>query len=70
MEFTDVELTENPTGEDHVTDNAGCSHDDGYALLQLVHILTDIGFIDTGMAPDVHVVTKRNHHLLDLWTAF
>jgi len=36
------------------------------SLPELVHILTDVGATDASVTLDVHVVTERNHNLLDL----
>ena len=50
----------------HIEDTTGSANNDLNALLQLGHVLTDIGPTDTGVAFDVHVVTESNDDLLNL----
>jgi hypothetical protein len=54
------------TTVDHVVDTAWGTDNDVDALLELGHILTDIGATNTSVALDVHVVTKSNNDLLNL----
>jgi len=56
---------EGPT-VDHVVDTTGSTDDDMNTLLQLAHVLTDVGPTDTRMAFDVHVVAESDDDLLDL----
>lgn len=54
------------TALDHVVDTAGGTNDDLGAVLESLHVLTDVGSTDTGMAVDVHEVTDGDDDLLDL----
>jgi len=54
------------TTVDHVKYTAWCTNDDLDTLLELGHILTDIGATNTGMAFDVHIVSESDDDLLDL----
>lgn len=54
------------TALDHVVDTAGGTNDDLGAVLEGLHVLTDVGSTDTGMAVDVHEVTDGDDDLLDL----
>lgn len=54
------------TALDHVVDTAGGTNDDLGAVLEGLHVLTDVGSTDTGMAVDVHEVTNGDDDLLDL----
>lgn len=51
---------------DHVVHTAGRAHDDLDAHLQAPHVLSQVGAANAGVAADVHVVAKRQHHFLDL----
>lgn len=51
---------------DHVEDTAGRADDDLDALLELSHVLTDVGTTNAGVAFDVHVVTEGDDDFLDL----
>jgi hypothetical protein len=51
---------------DHVLDTAWSSNDDLGAILQSLHILTDVGATDAGMAFDVHEVADCDNDLLNL----
>ena len=51
---------------DHIVDSTGSTDDDVNTLLQLAHVLTDVGSTDTGVAFNVHVVTESDDDLLDL----
>lgn len=51
---------------DHVVHTAGRAHDDLDAHLQAPHVLPQVGAANAGVAADVHVVAKRQHHFLDL----
>ena len=51
---------------DHIEDTSGSANDDLNTLLQLCHVLTDVGSANTGVTFNVHIVTKGNDDLLDL----
>jgi hypothetical protein len=51
---------------DHIVDTTGSTDDDVNTLLQLAHVLTDVGSTDTGVAFDVHVVAESDDDLLNL----
>lgn len=51
---------------DHIEDTPGGSDDDVNALLELGHILTDVGAADTNMAFDMHVITESDNDFLNL----
>lgn len=51
---------------DHVVDTAGGAHDDLGTILESLHVITDAGAANAGMALDVHEVTDGNDDLLDL----
>lgn len=51
---------------DHVEDTTGGTDDDVDALLELGHVLTDVGTTDAGVALDVHVIAEGDDDLLDL----
>lgn len=57
--------TKSPT-VDHVEDTTRRADDDVDTLLELGHVLTDVGTTDTCVAFDVHVVTEGDDDLLDL----
>jgi len=56
---------EGPT-VDHIVHSTGSTDDNLNALLQLGHVLTNVGPADTGVAFNVHVVTESDDDLLDL----
>jgi len=60
---------EDPT-LDHVVDTAGGTDHDLRAIMKSLHVLTDAGAADAGMAINVHVVTNGNDNLLDLLGKF
>lgn len=51
---------------DHVLDTAGCADDDLGTILEGLHVVTDAGATNAGMALDVHEVTDGDDDLLDL----
>lgn len=51
---------------DHVEDTTGGTDDDMDALLELGHVLTNVGATDAGMTFDVHVIAEGDDDLLDL----
>ena len=51
---------------DHIVHTTRSTDNDVNTLLQLAHVLTDVGPTDTGVTFDVHVVTESDHDLLDL----
>lgn len=54
----------------HILDTAGCADDNLGTVLQGLHIVTNTGATDAGMALDAHKVTNGNHYLLDLLGKF
>lgn len=54
------------TALDHVVDTARGTDDDLRAVLESLHIVTDAGAANAGVALDVHEVTDGNDDLLDL----
>lgn len=54
------------TALDHVVDTAGGTDNDLGAGAESVHILTDVGTTDTGVAVEGHEVTDGDNDLLDL----
>lgn len=64
--FGAQELTEVAAVE-HVKDAARRADDDVRRFeLQLLHLGTNIGAADAGVAGGPHVIAQRHHHLLDL----
>ena len=51
---------------DHVVDTAGGTDNDLRTLLEGLHVVSDAGAADTGVALDVHEVTDGDDDLLDL----
>ena len=51
---------------DHVVDTAGSTDNDLGAVLEGLHVVTDAGTTDAGVALDVHEVTDGDNDLLDL----
>ena len=51
---------------DHVVDTTGGANDNVDTLLQLAHILTDVGSTDAGVTFYVHVVSESDDDLLNL----
>lgn len=51
---------------DHVLDTAGCADNDLGAVLEGLHVVTDGGAANAGVALDVHEVTDGDNDLLDL----
>jgi hypothetical protein len=51
---------------DHVVDTAGSADDDLGAVLEGLHVVTDAGATNAGVALDVHEVTDGDDDLLDL----
>jgi len=51
---------------DHVVDTSGSADNDLGAVLEGLHIVTDAGATDAGVAGDVHEVTDGDDDLLDL----
>lgn len=54
------------TALDHVVDTSGGTDDDLGAILESLHVLTDIGTTDTCVALDGHEIANSDHDLLDL----
>ena len=54
------------TAVDHIEHTTRGADDDLDTLLELGHVLTDVGTADTSVALDVHVVAEGNDDLLDL----
>jgi hypothetical protein len=54
------------TALDHVLDTAGSADDDVGAVLEGLHVITDAGTANAGVALDVHEVTDGDNDLLDL----
>ena len=54
------------TALDHVLDTTGGTDDDLGSLLQSLHIITNAGAANAGVALDVHEVTDGDNNLLDL----
>lgn len=54
------------TALDHVVDTAGSTDNDLGTGAESVHILTDVGTTDTGVAVEGHEVTDGDNDLLDL----
>ncbi len=54
------------TALDHVLDTSWSSNDNLWTILQSLHILTDVGAANTGMALNVHEVTNGDDDFLDL----
>lgn len=50
----------------HVLDTAGGTDDDVGAVLESLHVITNAGAANAGVALDVHEVTDGNNDLLDL----
>lgn len=55
---------------DHVVDSSWGTDDDLAAVLELGHVLSDVGTSNAGVAVDLHVVAQRNDDLLDLLGEF
>ena len=51
---------------DHIVHTTGGTDDDVNTLLQLAHVLTDVGPTDASVAFNVHIVTESDDDLLDL----
>jgi len=51
---------------DHIKNTTGSADDDVNTLLQLAHVLADVGSADTGVTFYVHVVAESDDNLLDL----
>ncbi len=51
---------------DHILDTTGSTDNDLRALLKRLHIITDAGTTNAGMALNVHEVSDSDHDLLDL----
>ncbi|GAO51261.1 hypothetical protein G7K_5367-t1 [Saitoella complicata NRRL Y-17804] len=51
---------------DHVVDTSGGTDDDMDTVLEGLHVVTDVGTADTGVALDVEVVSDSDNDLLDL----
>lgn len=51
---------------DHVVDTAGSANNDLGAILEGLHVVTDAGTANAGVALDVHEVTNGDNDLLDL----
>lgn len=51
---------------DHIKDTTRSAHNDVNTLLQLSHILTDIGTTDTTVAFNVHIVAESDDDFLNL----
>lgn len=51
---------------DHVVDTAGSTDDDLGAVLEGLHVITDAGAANAGVALNVHEVTDGDDDLLDL----
>lgn len=51
---------------DHVVDTARSTDDDLRAVLESLHVLTDVGTTNTGVTLDAHEVTDGDDDLLDL----
>jgi len=64
-EYLDVIGPEGPA-VDHIEDPTRSADDDVNTLLQLAHILADVGSTDTGVTFDVHIVAESNDDLLNL----
>lgn len=54
------------TSIDHVVDSAGRSDNDLASVLELGHVLTNVGSTNAGVAVNLHVVTEGNDDLLNL----
>lgn len=54
------------TALDHVVDTARGTNDDLRSVLEGLHVVTDAGAANAGVALDVHEVTDGNDDLLDL----
>lgn len=54
------------TALDHVVDTTRGTDNDLGTLLESLHVLTDVGTADTGVALDAHEVTDGDNDLLDL----
>ena len=54
------------TALDHVLNTAGGADNDLGTVLEGLHVITNGGTADTGVALDVHEVTDGNNDLLDL----
>lgn len=57
-EIAPVKHVENPT--------RSSNHYVGHISLELLHLVTDVGATNAGMAGSTHVVSKGKNHLLDL----
>jgi hypothetical protein len=51
---------------DHVVDTAGGTNNDLGAVLESLHVITDAGATNAGVALDVHEVADGDNDLLDL----
>lgn len=51
---------------DHILDTTGSTDNDLRTLLERLHIITDAGTTNAGMALNVHEISDGNHDLLDL----
>ena len=58
------------TAVDHIVHTTGGADDDMDALLELGHVLADVGATDACMAFDIHVVAEGDDDLLDLLRKF
>lgn len=54
------------TAVDHIEHPPGGTDDDLHALLELSHVLADVGASNASVALNVHVVTKGDDDFLDL----
>ena len=51
---------------DHIVDTTGSADDDMNTLLQLAHILADVGSTDASVTFNIHVVAEGNNNFLNL----
>ena len=58
------------TALDHVLNTAWCANNDLGTILQSLHVLTNVGTTDAGVALNVHEVTDGNDDFLDLLSKF
>lgn len=54
------------TALDHIVNTAGGTDNDLGTITKGLHVLTDVGTTDTGVALDAHEVTNGDNDLLDL----
>jgi hypothetical protein len=55
---------------DHILDTSRSTNDNLRAFLESLHIITNAGTTNAGVALDVHEVTDGNHNFLDLLSQF